>query len=439
MDRRFHLFTRAWAVLAFALLAATWKLWTPQSSFPQIPFFEFLVRAPGWLDWVGLIVVGVSLLIISFSSIQNRGIGILFVGQRTPNRTDQQGRAISFNWFRVGCLAFALATASLISLDQNRLQPWAYHFLVLGLLIGLASPRQAIAMMRWVAISIYVYSAISKFDYQFIYTVGDQMLTTIVGFAGFETTQWPSELKRGLVILLPVGELLVGIGLALPRFRAFAAASAIGLHVTLLLILGPWGLEHRAGVLIWNLFFIVQALFLFRPGVQAGQAEDGTKAAVEQAQLEQEKAEDDRQNQILLPPQNLNWLALLLTTFVLLFPATQWSGVCDHWPGWQVYSPSSSRAQLRNGRSVSQWSLEELGVPVYPQSRFQLAVAYAAATKQAGEDQRSGAKRFQIEIGHQSNRFSGERISEVLTGADQFKMKTSKFILNTQARNNWFD
>jgi len=417
-------------VLAFALLAATWKLWTPQSSFPQIPFFEFLVHAPSWLDWVGLTVVGLSLVVCLLANPLTEKFNNL------PPPRDQRRQ---MDWFRLAHLAFALATASLISLDQNRLQPWAYHFLILGLLIGLASPRQAIVMVRWVAISVYVYSAISKVDYQFIYTVGDQILSTVVGFVGFETTQWSSGVKHGLVILLPIGELLVGIGLALPRFRTLAAASAIGLHATLLLILGPWGLDHRAGVLIWNLFFIAQALLLFWPGVPAGQVEDSTKATVEQAHLEQEKADGDRHNRVLIPTRNLNWLAQLLTTSVLLFPATQWIGVADHWPGWQVYSPSSSRAQLRNDRSVSQWSLEELGVPVYPQLRFQLAVAYAAATKQAGEDQRNGANRFQIELGHQSNRFSGERVSEVLTGADQFKMKTSKFILNTQARNNWFD
>ena len=208
--------------------------------------------------------------------------------------------------------------------------------------------------------------------------------------------------------------------------------SAIGLHVALLLILGPWGLDHRPGVLIWNLFFVFQALFLFWPEANADQQENKAQADVDQTRLE--KADSDRQNSA----PNLNWLALLLTIFVLSFPATQWIGVCDHWPGWQVYSPSSSRAQLRNGRSVSQWSLEELGVPVYPQSRFQLAVAYAAATKQAGEDQQ-GTGNFQIELRHQSNRFTGERVNEVLTGADQFKMKTSRFILNTQARNNWFD
>ena len=429
MDRRFYLFAGTWAVWACALIAVTWKLWTPQSKFPQIPFFEFLIHAPGWLDWIALSIVVFSLLIVGFSL---RGIGILPVRERTPNSINPEERSPGLNWFSIGHLAFAFAMALLISLDQNRLQPWAYHFVILGLLMGLARPRQATSMIRWIAISIYVYSAISKFDYQFVHTVGDQMLSTIVGFAGVETADWSPELKHGLVFLLPAGELLVGIGLALNRFRAIAVVSAIGLHVALLLILGPWGLDHRPGVLIWNLFFVFQALFLFWPEANADQQENKAQADVDQTRLE--KADSDRQNSA----PNLNWLALLLTIFVLSFPATQWIGVCDHWPGWQVYSPSSSRAQLRNGRSVSQWSLEELGVPVYPQSRFQLAVAYAAATKQAGEDQH-GTGNFQIELRHQSNRFTGERVNEVLTGADQFKMKTSRFILNTQARNNWFD
>jgi len=282
-------------------------------------------------------------------------------------------------------------------------------------------------LIRWVAISIYVYSAVSKFDYQFVHTVGEQMLTTIFGFAGADTADLPEGLKNILVLLLPAGELLVGIGLAIPRFRRFAAVAAIGLHVALLVILGPWGLDHEMGVLIWNLFFIFQALILFLPNEPSTGQQPQTELGTD--------PENPFPNLTVYQDQ----LAMLVTIFVLWFPLTQWIGVCDHWPAWQVYSPSSSRAQLRNDRSVSQWSLEELGVPVYPQSRFQMAVALAVVEKAAGEEGQDGDERFQVELRHQSNRFTGERISEILTGPDQFKMKKSRFWLNMRARKIWFD
>ena len=422
MNRRLHLFSRVWAVLAIALIAVTWKLWTPQTSFPQIPFCEFLIHAPRWIDWIALAIVGLSLLACLF--LKPRVDGLI-------NTSVQQNPGSGLSWFRMRHLWFSIAFALLILLDQNRLQPWAYHFVIIGLLIGLASPAKAISLIRLLAISIYIYSAISKFDYQFVHTVGDQMLSTILGFAGIETTNWSQELKSGLVLLLPTGELLVGIGLAIPRFRAFATVAAVGLHVALLVILGPWGLAHRPGVLIWNLFFISQALILFwqsKPSI---------------AQLAQPNHTELEKVPVVNPsPQSgrlPNHLAQLVAILALCFPLTQWIGICDHWPAWQVYSPSSSRAQLLNDRSASQWSLEELGVPIYPQARFQLAVASAAAEKSAKQNQHRGRGRFQIELRNQSNRFTGERTDEILTGADQFKMKKSRFWLNTRARKIWFD
>ena len=391
-------------MLALALLAATWKLWTPQNSFPQIPFCEFLVDAPGWLDWIALAIVGLSLLVCVF---------VKPLEQVNPNSS--QARDRQWDWFRIGHLLFSIAFAVLISLDQNRLQPWAYHFVILGLLIGLAGSK-SIPLIRLLAISIYVYSAISKFDYQFVHTVGDQMLSTILGFAGVETAHWDQQLRSGLVLILPLGELLVGVGLAVPRFRKFAAVAATVLHVALLIILGPWGLGHQPGVLIWNLFFIFQALILFWPSTK-----------------------EDDQTSFAIPIHHTPRAAFFAACFVLCFPLTQWIGICDHWPAWQVYSPSSSRAQLLNDRSVSQWSLEELGVPVYPQMRLQLAVAMAVVERATEDNGRGQRGRSQIELRHQSNRFTGERFNEFLTGPDQFKMKQSKFWLNMRARKIWFD
>ena len=415
MDRRLLLFARVWAVLAIALLAASWKLWTPQTCFPQIPFFEFLISVPGWVDWIVLSLVGSSLLaclLLKHSAVQ-------------PIAPDQ---ARGWDWFRIAHLLFALAIALLILFDQNRLQPWAYHFAIIGLLIGLATPSTAASLIRWLAISIYIYSAISKFDYQFVHTVGEEMLSTMLGFFGIETTDWPSNLTSSLVLLLPAGELLVGIGLAIPRFRKFAAMAAVGLHLSLLIILGPWGLGHRTGVLLWNLFFIFQALILFWPQATTETAE----AKTDRLAVKSSREKSPRQK-----VRHLDHLALVLAVLVLAFPLTQWIGICDHWPAWQVYSPSSSRAQLVNERSLSQWSLEELGVPVYPQSRFQLAVALAVIEKNSNE-QNNRPRSFQIEFRHQSDRVTGNREQEILSRPDQFKMKRSEFWVNTRARKTWF-
>jgi hypothetical protein len=87
--------------------------------------------------------------------------------------------------------------------------------------------------------------------------------------------------------------------------------------------------------------------------------------------------------------------------FVWLWPATEPWGWIDHWPAWQLYAPRNSRAivfihwddveklpsQLRRfvegpdrgnvwrRLRLDRWSLAEFRVPLYPQARFQLAMA----------------------------------------------------------------
>ena len=47
-------FGRAWALAALSLIAVTWRLWTPQDAYPQVPLAPAGRLAPQWLDWLGL-------------------------------------------------------------------------------------------------------------------------------------------------------------------------------------------------------------------------------------------------------------------------------------------------------------------------------------------------------------------------------------------------
>ena len=135
--------------------------------------------------------------------------------------------------------------------------------LVTGSLLVCLPDKLCLTWLRRIVISIYIYSAVSKFDYQFVFTVGEQMLDVLLGFVGLETTGLPEWLQISLVLCLPMGELLIGGLLLFSRTRKLGGWLAIGLHASLLLVLGPWGLNHQPGVLIWNAWFIVQAWLLF--------------------------------------------------------------------------------------------------------------------------------------------------------------------------------
>jgi len=386
---------RIWAAFGFALFGVTWKLWTPQTLFPQIPFFEAMVDAPAWIDWIALAFVAASLL------------ACLMVGSSDAEiSTDlKTGSSRSGKFARIAPLVFASGLGVLILLDQNRLQPWAWQFLIFGLIIGLSNPRQVIPLLRWIVVSIYLYSAISKLDYQFVHTTGSEMLSMLAGLLGIEATQWSTQLKSAMVLLFPIGELLVAIGLAIPKTRRLACFAAVAMHVTLLVLLGPFGMKHQPGVLIWNLFFIAQAFLLFWFPTEA------------------------RDNSRLLT----NPIATLIAVLAIGFPATQWIGISDHWPAWQVYSPSSSRANVLGELEDVPSSIELLSVPNYPQARVQLANAMAIIEKHYQDDF------VAVEVCDQSNRFTGQRVKKVLSKKDQFKMQAERYWLNTNPRYIWFE
>ncbi len=278
-------FRRVWAGFGLLLFLVTWRLWTPQTVFPQIPFFNALTDVPSWVDWVALAAVVVSLLVAGVSTRETV--------------------------WRRAMIAFAFATVLLTLLNQHRFQPWAYQFVLFATIMANCRASTATQLMRWIVVSIYVYSAISKFDYQFLHSLGPQFLSTLTGFVGVASADWPADLQALLAALFPIGELLIGIGLLVPRTRRIAIFAAIVSHVLLLLILGPWGLSHQPGVLVWNLFFIAQAWMLFV-----------------------ERKTDEEPNASEPSRRVAESLCFVLTGVVIAFPMSEPLGYCDHWPAW---------------------------------------------------------------------------------------------------------
>lgn len=455
VDRTAHLpvayvvYGKLLAVFLLALIAATWKLWTPQVEFPQIPFLAVLVDAPGWLDWLLLMLV----VLAATAAL---------LAQPSQAASSARHLANGLNW-SLSWLMLAGSVIGLVSLNQHRLQPWAYQFLVFALLFGMASPLTALRSMRWIVVSVYFYSALSKFDYQFTHTVGQQMFTTLADLAGIDTSRWSEATIAAWVGLLPLGELLVSIGLGLSLLlqskhpptatlisKVFAVA-AILLHVALLFILGPWGLGHQPGVLLWNLFFIGQAWLLFG-------WTDRELTYQLTSEIQREPAERCSIGERF---------AKVLGVIVIAFPLTQPWGLCDHWLAWEVYAPKSSRVRFdarvldgmrfdnlqpgapsgrtfdadrqsterrrtddprANLRDLSRWSLESLGAPIYPQARFQLGVILAAA-------QWYGLDRdIAVTIEQESDRWTGQRESKAIRGKDQLQMQAARYWLNTRPR-----
>lgn len=406
---------RLLAIGALALVGVTWKLWTPQSVFPQVPLVHFACDCPSWCDWICL------------ASLVTAATTLLCIGRRgIASRLASAGIAISLSGFFI--------------LDQHRLQPWAWQFLLLSALLSLADDMTVRRGWVWLTISIYFWSAVSKFDYNFFHDQGPILVEGFQRAFGIRQTmnRWTESFNFSSAFILASGELFVAIFLSLRRTRRFGVWIAIFMHGALLVALGPVGLKHSWGVLLWNLFFAGQTWLLFRVVTKPRKDDD---------------ADSRIPHRMGLTSRTSNRVATGIILCAVLWPILEPVDGCDHWLAWAVYSARAGQLEILvtsdepppggpveyvqvlrtiNGMSgvyyrpnVSGWSLKDLCVPIYPQFRFEVAV---------GKDLK---RRFQLEnlqvVNWKRSRWNGkpteERVVDLSTGNN-----SSPSIWNTQPR-----
>lgn len=393
------LLQRVWALFGLALFGATYKLWFPESTFPHVPLLRPFAASIFQTDGVHYLTLGAIVLALLWLLAK-------------PNAT-------------VWCLMFISLTCSLL-VNQHRLQPWAFHLLLGAMVFMTCSRERGTKLLRILTISIYVFSAAGKFDYQFMYTVGQQFLQAATSLIGMDSTQWDAGLTAKATLIFPAFELLVGVLLCNSKTRRVGIPAAIILHTSIMLILSPLGLNHKPGVVIWNCLFVILIPLLFR-------------ANQKPARMSTDRSDRSVRSQIVA--------ILVLSTSVL--PITEPLGKYDHWLAWGLYSPRTSRVivniPLYNVRVIDElepymipqfgdtpfrtfdmrrWSLDELNVPIYPQDRFQLAVARHIAHKyQLGDG-------IEIHLLGIADRFTGQRSSQVLRGVQEIDMYCRQYFFS---------
>ena len=426
--------TRVWAAFGLLLILATWKLWTPQTEFPVVPLLAAAHYVSTSCDWFCLVAL----------------LGCLVAALGVTTRYQQPAK-----------LGVVLLLAILFCMNQHRLQPWAYQLAVFGILLSIPSPGRQIYLGRVVMISIYVFSAASKFDYLFVHTLGQQFLDTLLNALGLPRDLAPERLRPWLAGAFPSAELLVGLGLIWKRTRFVAAVGAILLHMLLLVVLGPWGLAHQPAVLLWNVQFIVLIGLLFigvesQPYLETEMDKHSFRGSVREANFKTAVVTGKRreaQCESLLK----RWFATGSTVLVgvaVLAPLGEPLGWFDHWPSWQLYAPRNSRAivsvmanrvdqlpphiqrllPVNTGDDpwlrldIDRWSIEAVGAPIYPQDRFQVGVGLAIA------------ERFELEGGIRvqwqtvADRWTGERDTSNLLGTRKIRESSGAFRLNATPR-----
>jgi len=321
------------------MIGMSWPLWVDGEDFPRIPFVEGWGGLTARASWVilGSIVVALGAATIGRAWRLAMGVGLVL-------------------------LAFEVLG------DQNRLQPWASQYGTIGLVLVVFPPATALRLARLHAISLYLYSGLSKLDASFLRELGPTFLEAGLAPLGLSPGDWPAAARTAAILAMPAGEAAIGLGLGWGSTRRAALVVAIGLHSALILILGPWGLDHSPNVLIWNGAMIAEDVLLFG-SVRTPAAVPGN-------------------------PGRLGPLSRFLAVAFFLFPLGERFGIADSWPSHALYASHSERAEVflhedaldRFPDSIRRrvagagegpwrrldltgWSRDLRGTPLYPQGR----------------------------------------------------------------------
>ena len=416
------------ALCVMSLLGTSLGLWIEPSGFPSVPAFALLVETPWWVDRAifGLLLV---LLGTQFASSL-----VQLVAIKQPCDCWQ----LTNNACRWLLILLALVS---VSLNQHRCQAWFYYFTLLQLVLLIPSSREAMHIARYLVISVYIYSALGKLDYQFAHTSGQDFLNAIAKLVFIDVHIWSASIRAAAALLLPLVELTVGVDLLFKKHLFATGLMACLFHLGLIACLGPWNLGHSWSVILWNVQFLGQAVILF---VMAKPASTG-----------QEDSLPSKTNRSI---SRVIAYALLSVAFVM--PLGERWGVWDHWPSWALYAPHCSRAEVfvashawnslppgllalmekdeaNVGESgtelwqsvpISRWSLSDRGVPIYPQDRFQIGVALAVSRCLSNEYQ------LRIVLLSSANRFTGEREWQEFVGVDSVEQLQADYWFNIYPR-----
>jgi hypothetical protein len=296
------------------------------------------------------------------------------------------GRSGRFAWPLIILLVL------LVLLDQTRLQPWVYQYLLLLTVVavhgrrGADEPSTALTLtaLRLIVASLYFWSGAQKLNYSFGSEVLPQLLAPLRTSWALAPAPW-SALAVGVAVV----EMFTGCGLLHRRTRRLCVCLALGMHVA---VLGLLVLRfHNSVVWAWNVALMLLVVILFRRG-------DGPAS---------------------VRPSPAGWraggpsarAALVLGVVCAVLPASSFWGWWDMYLSGALYSGNTPVAVVRvDGRAgerlpevarrqvfktqsgermlpAFEWAMSELNVPPYPEPRVFKKVAREVC-KLAGDDGR---------------------------------------------------
>lgn len=292
-------FRAAVGAATLVMLAVSWPLWIDGGEIPRVPFASWFPALGAERSTLVLVMLKVAVAAAAVGGLISRSETL---------------------WLRLLESAAVVLGVTLVMEDQHRFQPWLYQFLLAFLFMATGSAREGVRWNRWLIIGIYVHSGLSKLDASWTHESGVVFLATLCRPLGLHPGSWADSARTAATLAMPVGEILVGLGLIARKTRRVALAGAVLQHLTLLGILGPWGLNHSPNVLLWNAALIVEDVLLF------GRELDGPPQPEPGAAL-----------------SSAGWLVLAVA---LVMPLTERLGFWDAWPSFALYAGHEERVEV---------------------------------------------------------------------------------------------
>jgi hypothetical protein len=248
----------------------------------------------------------------------------------------------------------ALALAALLVLqDQDRLQPWFYHYsFMLGAVglsnLGRLSTEGALNACRVVVAFTYFWSGLQKAHVSFAENVYPWLIEPVASHLPSEAA---SVLAHG-AYAVPIVETAIGLGLLVRPLRKPAVIVAILMHAFILFSLGPWGHNWNSVIWPWNPAMIAFVLILFW------------------------RAPDNPSLLAVVKPGGSTYRAVVLVLFAFM-PALNFVGLWDSYLSASLYSGSTKNGSVyttegssRNySGSIFDEAMDEMNVPAYPETR----------------------------------------------------------------------
>jgi hypothetical protein len=148
-------------------------------------------------------------------------------------------------------------------LDQSRWQPWEYQYLLTFLFFFFYNnnPKQFINYFSFLLIAIYFNSGLHKIGGGFLYKVWNEMI--LVRFFGFEVNQIQHIFIHYAGLSLGLLEVIAALGCLFAKNKKIYALFLVGMHIFILLLVSPIGLNYNSIVWPWNVVMILFILIVF--------------------------------------------------------------------------------------------------------------------------------------------------------------------------------